>query len=130
MADAHLVPPLPESDCEDALWGNNVVDMPLGDSQALEVFMTRASTPINPGTPPPKIQNFSDSGSEGMEIGCFSPSHGAIKPLVPTAVVGQVFDVVASDHISQFSALEEGLVLVHTSSCMVEQTAIMATQQE
>ena len=30
MADARLVPPLPESNSEDDLRGNNIVDVPLG----------------------------------------------------------------------------------------------------
>ena len=102
MADAHLVPPLPESDSEDNLWGNNVVRVPLGDSQALKVFMTRASRLVNPGTPLPEIQSFSDSGSEGIGIGSFSPSYRAVNPPAPTAVVTQVANVVTSDHISQF----------------------------
>ena len=131
MADARLVPPLPESDSEDDLRGNNVVDVPLGESQTLEVFMTGVSTPVNPGTPTPEIQSFSDSGSERMEIASFSPSQdGAVIPPAPTAVVAQVANVVASDHISQFTASEEGLVVVHTASRVVEQTTIMATQQE
>ena len=81
MADARLVPPLPESDSEDDLKGNNIIDVPLGESQALGVFMTGASTPVNPGMPLPEIQSFSDSGSEWMEIASFSPSHdGAVIP--------------------------------------------------
>ena len=73
MAHARLVPPLPESNSEDDLRGNNIVDVPLGESQTLEVFMTGASMPVNPGTPPPEIQSFSDSGSERMEIASFHP---------------------------------------------------------
>ena len=130
MADAHLVPPLPESDSEDDLRGNNIIDVPLGDSQALDVSMTRAPTPVNPGTPTPEIQSFSDSGPEGMEIGSFSPSDGAVNPQATAAVVAQVANVVAADHISQFTASEEGLVVVHTASRVVEQTTIVATQQE
>ena len=38
--------------------------------------------------------------------------------------------MVASDYISQFTASEEGLVVVHTASRVVEQTTIVATQQE
>ena len=130
MADARLVPPLPESDSEDDLRGNNFIDVPLGDSQALEVFMTRASMPIDPGTPPPEIQSFSDSGPEGMEIASFSPFHdGAVIPPTPTAIVTQVANVVSSDHISQFTA-SEGLVVVNTASHVVEQTTTVATQQE
>ena len=130
MADACPALPLRESDSEDDLPGNNVVDVPLGDFQALEVHMTRALTPVNPGTPPPEIQSFSDSGSQGMEIASFSPSDGAANPPAPTAVVAQVANVVASDHISQFSASEEGLLMVHTASHVVEQTTIVATQGE
>ena len=50
MADARLIPLLPESDSEDDLRDNNFFDVPLGDSQALEVFMTGALTPVHPGT--------------------------------------------------------------------------------
>ena len=65
-----------------------------------------------------------------MEIASFSPSHdGAIIPPAPTAVVAQVANVVASDH-SHFTASEEGLVVVHTASRVVEQTTIVVTQQE
>ena len=130
MADARLVPPLPESDSEEDLWDNNIVDVPLGDSQALEVYMTRALTPIHPGTLPPEIQRFYNSGSEGMEIATFSLFDRAVNPTAPTTVVAQVANVFSSDHISQFSASVEGLLVVHTASHVVEQTTIVDTQGE